>query len=176
MTARQTTLWAALVTVIAPPAALADMPAHPDEIDFPPLLFEPPASEEFRHTLSSGIPVYLAPTHEFPLINVAFVFKGGDDLDRPGEAGLVSATASMMRRGGTTTMSAEDMDEELDFLAAQASTRARGTQSTASLNSLSSNIDESFSIFMDMVRSPGFQQSRLDLYKEEILERMKQGR
>lgn len=165
---------AALLTVIPARAVLADLPAHPDEIVFPPLAFEPPQAQDFRHTLSNGIPVYLAPSHEFPLINVSFIFKGGDDLDPPGDAGLVGAMADMIRRGGTTTMSAEDLDEELDFLAAQVSTRAGATDTSASLNSLASNFDKSFGLFMDMVRNPGFQSNRLDLYKEEVIERMKQ--
>jgi predicted Zn-dependent peptidase len=162
--------------LLAAPAG-AGIPAHPDEIAFPPLQFEPPDALDFRHTVDAGgveVPVYLAPSQEFPLINLVFTFKGGRYLDPTDQVGLVSATAAMMRRGGTTSVSAEAMDEEFDFLAANASSGASGTRCTASLNSLASNFDESFGLFMDMVRNPGFQASRLDLYQEERLESMKQ--
>lgn len=158
-------------------AAAADIPPHPEQIDFPPLQFDPPRAADYRHTVRAGgveVPVYLAPSHELPLVNVVLSFRGGGDLDPPRRVGLAAATAALMRRGGTTTVAAEQMDEEFDFLAANASAFAGDTRSRASLNSLTSNFDESFVLFMDMVRSPGFQENRLELYQEEEIEDLKQ--
>ena len=169
------TLALGLLAFAAP--ATARTPSHPDEIKFPPLTFEPPQAADYRHTISSSageVPVYLAPSHEFPLIRVTFTFNGGSDQDSPDGAGLASAMASMMRRGGTATVSAEDLDEEFDFLAAIASSNAAGTRTTATLSTLASNFDESFALFVDMLRNPGFDAERLDLYKQEQLEAMKQ--
>jgi len=177
MCTRSSTVIVLSVAAVLAAPAVAGIPAHPDEIAFPLLQFEPPDARDFRHTVVAGgveVPVYLAPSQEFPLINLVFTFKGGSYLDPADQVGLVSATASMMRRGGTTSVSAEDMDEEFDFLAANASSGGRGTRCTASLNSLASNFDESFGLFMDMVRNPGFQAGRLDLYQEERIESMKQ--
>ncbi len=155
-------------------AAGPDIPPHPDEIVFSPLAFEPPEAGDFRHILSNGVPVYLAPSHEFPLINAVFSFKGADDLDGPEERGLATATGAMIRRGGTTSVSAEDLDEELDFLAAIASTSSHGIRSTATLNCLTSNFNRSFSLFLQMLRSPGFQADRLATYKQQVFEQLKQ--
>jgi zinc protease len=177
MNIRQTSIIVALGLAVGTTPVLAGIPAHPDEITFPALEFEPPNAADYRHTLDTpagAVPVYLAPSHEFPLVNVVFTFRGGGFLDPPDQVGLVSTTASMMRRGGTATVSAEDMDEEFDFLAANVSSSGRGTRCSASINSLASNFDESFALFMNMVRRPGFQASRLGLYKEEMLESLKQ--
>ena len=166
-----------LVAAAAAAAAGADIPGHPDQIEFPPLQFTPPAAADYRHTISTSageVTVYLAPSDEFPLISVTFTFKGGDDLDTPDRVGLTSAMASLMRRGGTTTVSAADLDEEFDFLAAIAGSSSRGTRTTASLNTLASNFQQSFGLFMDMVRNPGFDANRLTIYEEERLEAMKQ--
>jgi zinc protease len=163
-------------TVLIGPA-LGGIPARPDEIAFPPLQFEPPSAHDYRHEVEVGgvaVPVFLAPSHEFPLIDVVFTFTGGTYLDPPDQPGLVAAMAAMMRRGGTAELPAEALDEEFDFLAANASTSARGTRVMARLNSLASNFDESFKLFMDVVRNPGFQPNRLELYQEEVLEAMKQ--
>jgi predicted Zn-dependent peptidase len=167
------------LALAAAPAAptVAGIPAHPDQIVYPPLQFDPPDAREYRHVLDTTagpVPVYLAPSHEFPLIDVVFSFKGGRFLEPPDRIGLVSATAAMMRRGGTTSLSAEELDEELDFLAANVSSSARDTRCVASLNSLASNFDESFGLFVDMLRRPGFQANRLELYQQEELEDMKQ--
>jgi zinc protease len=165
-----------IATALAIPA-IADIPAHPREIAFPPLEFDPPDAEDYRYSVDTSagpVPVYLAPSHEFPLINVVFSFKGGSSLDPPDQVGLADTMAAMMRRGGTTTVSPEAMDEELDFLAARASTRAGGVRTMASLNSLASNFEESFALFVDILRNPGFDADRLTLYKQEQLEQMKQ--
>ena len=117
---QRTVLTTLLLLICAAAPAVAEIPPRPEQIDFPPLAFEPPDAADYRHVLSNGVPVYLAPSREFPLINVSFTFRGGQYLDSPEMVGLAQATGAMMRRGGTTTMSAEDLDEELDFLAAQA--------------------------------------------------------
>jgi predicted Zn-dependent peptidase len=165
------------VTAVVAVSASGGIPAHPDDIVFPPLQFDPPDAQAYRHSLDTTagpVPVYLAPSNELPLINLVFTFRGGRFLDPPDQVGLVSATAAMMRRGGTGSISAEALDEEFDFLAANARTSAQGTRCAASLNGLASNFDESFGLFMDMLRDPGFQANRLELYKEEVLEAMKQ--
>lgn len=151
-----------------------DIPKRPEDLTFAPLQFDPPDAKTYRHVLSNGVVVYMAPSHEFPLINLAFTFKGGGFLEPAGKTGLAGATGAMMRRGGTTTMKAADMDEEFDFLAAQTNAFVGDTSGGASLNSLKSNFDDSFRLFMEMVRNPGFQQDRFDVYKSEVIENLKQ--
>ncbi|HMN96485.1 MAG TPA: pitrilysin family protein [Phycisphaerales bacterium] len=167
-----TTLLAAIFTLA--PAVSPDLPARPEEIEFGVLRFETPEASQFRHELSNGVPVYLAPSREFPLVNIALSFKGGDDLDPADAVGLARATAAMIRRGGTTTVSAADLDERFDYLAAIANVGAGKWATSANLNALSSNLDEATALFFDMLRHPAFDQSKLDIWKAETLERMRQ--
>ncbi len=162
------------VAMVASSVAVAEVPERPENIDFKPLNFEPPLADEYRHTLSTGVPVYVAPSREFPLVTISFTFKGGSYLDPADKVGLASMTGAQIRQGGTTTISAEDLDEKFDFLAASVSSFAAGDQSGASLNCLTSNLDESFALFMDMVRNPGFDSDRMRLAVEQRLEQMKQ--
>jgi len=170
------TIAGAAALIAAPNAATAQLgiPSRPEEIHFSALEFEPPVASEYRYETSGGIPVYMMPSHEFPLINITFSFKGGTYLEPADKAGLARMTGAMIRRGGTATMSASDLDEEFDFLAAQANTYAGSTRSGASLNCLSANFDDAFGLFMDMLRNPGFQADKVELYRDETLERMKQ--
>ncbi len=154
--------------------AIAGIPDRPEDIGFGELLFDAPEAGDYKATLSNGVTVYLAPSKEFPLVNVSLSFKGGSYLEPDEITGLASMTGQLIRRGGTTTMSPEDMDERFDFLAANASAFIGGTSSGASLNCLKSNFDESFGLFMDMVRNPGFDSERLRIVKDERLESMKQ--
>lgn len=154
--------------------ALAEIPPHPDQISFAALKFDPPAAEQYRHTLSNGVVVYLAPSSEFPLVNIAFTFKGGQYLDPAGKNGLGGATGVMMRQGGTTTKSPAEVDVQFDFLAANVNVTVGSTGSSASLNSLKSNLDQSLALFIDMLRNPGFDQKRLDVWKGDMIEKLKQ--
>jgi predicted Zn-dependent peptidase len=162
-------LWLA-IAVGAPLAGAQDIPSRPEEISFGELSFEPPKAADFRHQLSNGVAVYLAESHEFPLINVRFFFRGGSYLEPAEKAGLAGMTGSMIRRGGTTSLSAEDLDEEFDFLAANCST----SSGAASLNCLKSNFDQSFRLFLDMLRNPGFQSDKVGVYRDQRIEAMKQ--
>ncbi len=153
---------------------LADIPPRPEQVKFKELEFSPPKAADYRHVLSNGVVVYLAPSHEFPLISLSFSFRGGDYLDTPGKIGLASATSAMMSRGGTTSRPPAEVDEQYDMLAAQVRTSAGDVESIASLNCLSTNFVESFGLFMEMLRTPGFDQARFDLFKSESIEGMKQ--
>jgi len=166
---------AGIVAIIAPLAgASTDLPARPEKIQFQPLEFQPPNAKDFRRTLSNGVPVYIMPSSEFPLVNITFSFKGGAYLEPDAKAGLASMTGAMIRRGGTTSVSAQDLDEAFDFLAANASTFVGSTTAGATLNTLTSNLDESFALFIDMLRNPGFQADKVDIYRAEAIEQMRQ--
>lgn len=160
------TLSAAALT----PAASADLPARPEEISFKPLTFTPPKPQDFRRVLSNGVPVYLAASKEVPLVTISFTFRAGNWLEPEGKHGVAAMTGSMMRRGGAGSLDAAALDEEFDFLAANCSTSA----GSATLNSLTSNLDQSFAMFMDVLKSPRFQADRVELYRKEVLENMKQ--
>lgn len=150
------------------------IPPRPEQIEFAPLSFEPPAAKAFRRVTKGGVPVYMAPSDEFPLVQITFTFKGGSFLDPPDKVGLADMTGDMIRRGGTATIRAEELDEKFDFLAANCTTRCSDTDSVASLNCLKSNLDEAFGLFIDMLRNPGFQKTKVDLWRSEQLEQMKQ--
>jgi zinc protease len=152
----------------------AGLPARPEKIPFGPLAFEPPDRESFRRVLPDGTVVYLAPSREFPLINVAITFKGGASLDPPDLPGLASMTARMMREGGTDAIGAAALDETLDFLATEVSVTAGDTFTTATMNCLKSTFDESLSLFLGMLRTPAFDPGRLETAKARVLEALKQ--
>lgn len=167
------TLMGAGAALAAPPPA-GGIPDRPEKIEFKPLDFQPPGAGEFRKVLKSGAPVYLAPSAEFPLVNIVFTFKGGAYLDPSDKVGLADMTAEMIRRGGTTSVNADEVNEKFDFLAAQANVFAGAQAVSASLNTLKSNLDESFALFIDMLRNPGFQEDKIKVYLGEELEAMKQ--
>jgi predicted Zn-dependent peptidase len=86
---------------------------------------------------------------------------------------VAGLTGSQIRRGGSRTLTAEQLDEKLDFLAAQAATSVGETAGSASLNTLRDTLDDSLKVFVEMLREPRFQEDRLKLAKEQALQAMK---
>jgi len=116
----------------------------------------------------------MAPSSELPLITLSLSFKGGAYLESAEKVGLASMTGQMVRRGGTVSMPADEFDEEVDFLAANINAFIGRTGAGASINTLSSNFDQSFRMFMDMVKNPGFQEDKFNILRDDRLENMKQ--
>jgi predicted Zn-dependent peptidase len=173
---------AALVPLVLPLALLAspamgqasrEIPAHPDELTFEPIVFEPPSPEGHRHVLKNGMVVFVAEDQALPLVNISLTLRAGSWLDPAGQEGLASLTGSQMRRGGTKRLTAEELDERLDFLAAQASTGIGGTSGGANLNCLTDNLDEALGLLVEILREPRFQEDRLALAREQSLQAMK---
>lgn len=158
----------------APAAPALDLPDRPEKIEFAPLAYEPPEAARFRRTLPDGTVVYLAPSREFPLVNMSITFKGGAALDPADIPGLAAMTARMIREGGPAKLEPAAFDETLDFLATEVSVSANDTFTVATMNCLKSTFDESLGLFVDMLRSPGFDAKRLDTVKARALEALKQ--
>jgi predicted Zn-dependent peptidase len=173
MTRAATATLLLLAVLPAAPAAAQAIPDHPDKLVFQPIAFQPPVAKEHRVVLKNGMVVYVAEDRALPLVNIALTVRVGSWLEPAGKEGLASFTGSQVRRGGTKSLTAEALDERLDFLAAQVSTGIGPTSGSAGLNCLTDNLDEALAIFVEMLRAPRFQEDRLALAKEQALQEMK---
>jgi zinc protease len=164
-----TVVWAGLAA-----SALAQpIPDNPEKLTFKPIDFTPPRASNYRAPLKNGMVAYVAEDRTLPLVNISILVRTGSYLEPAGKEGLAALTGSMIRRGGTRSLTAEQLDEKLDFLAAQASSGIGDTQGSAGLNCLADNLDESLRLFVEMLREPRFQEDRLALAKEQSLQEMK---
>ncbi|HEY6553328.1 MAG TPA: pitrilysin family protein [Vicinamibacteria bacterium] len=155
------------------PVAAQEIPARPEALSFKPIAFAPPSPRDHRVVLKNGMVVYVAEDRALPLVNIALTVRTGSWLEPAGKEGLASMTGAQLRRGGTKSLSADALDERLDFLAAQVSAGIGATAGSAGLNCLADNLDESLRLFVEMLREPRFQEDRLALAKEQALQEMK---
>lgn len=149
-----------------------DTPAHPRDLVFPPLSFEPPTAGEYRRELTGGAAAYLVEDHQLPLVTVALTLRTGGYLVPAEHAGLAGFTGSQMRSGGTKTMSAREFDDEAAFLATQIGSSIGATSGGASVNCLKQNLDASLAMFFDMLKNPGFDPERLEISRTRSLQGM----
>ena len=173
MTRTATAALLLLALLPAAPALAQAIPDNPDKLVFQPIAFQPPVAKDHRVVLKNGMVVYIAEDRALPLVNIALTVRVGSWLEPAGKEGLAGFTGSQMRRGGTKSLTAEQLDEKLEFLAAQVSTGIGPTSGSAGLNCLSDNLDAALAIFVEMLREPRFQEDRLALAKEQALQEMK---
>jgi zinc protease len=150
------------------------IPNRPEQLKFPALNYEPPAADQFRVKLKSGPVAYVVPDRELPLINIVVYVHTGEYLDPEGKDGLADFTGYLLARGGAGTNSADQLEERLAFLAASLSSDISGTQGSVSLNLLSKDLDEGLGILGDVLFAPKFQDDKIALRKQQILQAMEQ--
>lgn len=165
----------ALLALTTGAMAQQNIVSHPLELAFPELDFQPPDGASLRHDLGRGTIAYVAEDHALPLVNVAITIRTGAYTDaammKPGVARLAG---SQMRAGGTRESTPSELDEELDFLAAQIRTSIGSTSGNASMNCLVKDLDRCLELFFDILRHPRYDQERLDLAKSQTLQQMEQ--
>ena len=154
-------------------AAAQALPDNPEKLNYAPLTYTPPSAKDHRVVLKNGIVAYVIEDRALPLISIQAIVRAGAWLEPAGKEGLARLTGSQMRAGGTKSLTAEQFDEKADFLAAQIGSSMGDTQGGASLNCLADNLDDSLKLFIEMLREPRFQEDRLKLAKDQILQDMK---
>ena len=162
------------VRIVANNANYFAIPDRPEKLTFPPFEFQPPKPEQHRVPLKSGPVAYVVADKELPLVNVTIYVRTGDWVEPDGKEGLTDLCGSLMTRAGTASRSAQELEERLAFLAAQLGSGIGGAEGSVSLNLLSKDLDEGLAILREVLTEPRFQQDRIDLHKQQMLQGMKQ--
>lgn len=147
-------------------ALLAALPAlaqkHYTEIEYPPLKdFVIPEAQ--RVELENGMVVFLIEDRELPLIGLSARIGGGAAQEAPDKVGLASVTGTVMRTGGTHTMTGDALNERLESIAASVETSIGSISGSVSMSTLAEHVDEVLAIVADVLRNPAFPQDKIDL-------------
>lgn len=112
-------------------------------------------------TLKNGLKVFVVENHKLPRVAFSMVLDYDPILEKAA-AGYVSIAGQLMRTG-TKTRTKDQLDEEIDFIAASLSTSATGAYGS----SLKKHQDKLLSLLSDVVLNPNFTQSELDKLKKQ---------
>ncbi len=140
---------------------LAQKARHPRELTFP-ALGEVTIPETGRHELDNGMILYLLEDHEFPVIEVRALIRGGSAFDPQEKIGLAQFTAEVVRSGGSERYPGDELDEKIERLGMSMNVSAETSRFNASLSMLTENLDEGLDIFSDLLRNPVFPEDKLD--------------
>jgi len=154
--------------------AATSIPDRPEKLTFPPLVYEPPAPEQYRVALNAGPVAYVVADRELPLVNIVVYVRTGQYLEPAGKEGLAELTGYLLARGGTKSKTAEELEERLAFLAADLGSGVNDTQGSVRLNLLSKDLDEGLAILREALGAPRFQDDKIALRKQQMLQAMKE--
>ncbi|MCU0787199.1 MAG: insulinase family protein [Verrucomicrobia bacterium] len=150
------------------------IPDRPEKLEFAPLDYQPPDPADYRVQLRNGPVAYLASDRELPLVDISILVHTGNYLDPKGKEGLAGLTGYLLSKGGTKSLSADALEERLAFLAAVLTSEVTDTQGNLRLNLLSKDLDEGLAILRSTLAEPRFEQDKLALRQEQLLQLMKQ--
>lgn len=153
--------------LLLPILAAAQIPASWKDLKYPPLKqIEIPKVEET--TLPNGLKIYLLENHELPLIRGLALVRTGNLFDPADKVGLATITGSLIRSGGTAARTGDQLDEELENIAASVESQISESYGSVSFSTLKDRADEVLDTFHDVLTGPAFRQERLDLIKTQL--------
>src|SRR5438477_12052238 len=157
---------AVLISFAFVPAAAAQA-TDLQQIKIPPLpAFHP--REPTRVQLPNGMVIFLQEDHELPLISATALIKGGSSSEPASKVGLVSIYAASWRTSGTEKKSGDQLDDELESIAARVETGGGMDTTSVSFNCLKQNLDQVFAEFLDVLEHPAFREDKIDLAKRRL--------
>jgi zinc protease len=138
----------------APPRPL---PAR--DVKFPPY--------EIR-TLPNGLQVVAVLHHEQPVVSMRMIVRAGSSLDPREKLGLANLAASLLDQG-TTTKSAREMNDAIDFIGGAMGAGAGTDLTFANLVIMKDSFETGLQMLSDMVRHPAFAPPEIERQRQQIL-------
>lgn len=118
-----------------------------------------------RVTLPNGLRLYLLEDHEFPLIHISAIIRVDPLCEPADKVGLASITGEVMRTGGTTARTGDQIDALLGQIAASVETHIGLNLGFASASALRDDIDTVLSVLADVLMRPAFRNDKIQLAK-----------
>jgi predicted Zn-dependent peptidase len=144
---------------------------HPSKLKFKPLEFNPPQSEVVL--LNNGIILHMIEDHELPVIDMTAVIRTGSVYEPEDKIGLAGITGTVIRTGGTVSLSGEEINETLEFIVGSVEVSIGGESGTASMSVMKKDIDTGLKIFSDILINPVFKEDKLELERQKAIESIK---
>jgi predicted Zn-dependent peptidase len=145
---------------------------HPRELGpAPELKFK--LTKPAMFTLSNGIQCFYMEDKELPLVSLSGLIKGGSLTDPAEKIGLASLVGTVLRTGGTRTLTGDQINEELEFIASSIEASGGRENMSISGNSLKKDFAKLVAFYADIIMNPEFRQDKIDLAKNQTLEGMR---
>jgi zinc protease len=159
---------AVLTALILVASSLAFGQKNPNDLKFPDLEFKP--LKPNVTTIKSGVTFYFKEDRESPTVSGVLFFKNGSLQDPKDKDGLAALTMTLLKSGGTKSLTPDKLEERLDFLGSTIYGYAGDEYSQVNFWTLKKNFNETWQILADMLFNPAFDRNRFETEKQKELE------
>src|SRR5690606_34299096 len=121
-----------------------------------------------KHKLSNGLNVWTVRQTELPIVSMNMVMNAGGMADPADRSGLAYLTAALLE-SGTKTRSAEEIANQLQSIGANMGTGSGWDSATASIQTLTRNIDKALDIYADVIMNASYPASELETRRRRDL-------
>jgi len=163
-------LFAGLLT---PPAGAQEEPDDIRTVDYDVRDLTYPSLPDFetpdprRLELDNGMVVFLLEDRELPQVNAAARIGVGSVYEPGEQRGLASITGTVMRTGGTASMSSDSLNRTLENIGATVETSIGTTSGSAFMSTLSDHVDTVLPVFAEVLRRPAFAEEKVQQAKKQ---------
>lgn len=157
--------------LMLPVAATAGDLPDPHTLTYPPLKFTVPEAQ--RVVLDNGMVLFLMEDHELPQVSISAIIGTGSVFEPADKVGLAGLTGAVMRSGGTTSLTPEKMNDDLEFMASSIESSIGGDAGNVSMNSLAKNLDRTLRIFAQVLMAPAFREDKVELARSHAIEALR---
>jgi zinc protease len=119
-------------------------------------------------TLANGLQVIAVLHHEQPAVNIRMLVRAGSVQDLPGKAGVANLTAALLDQG-TTSKSAEQIADQIDFIGGALGAGAASDLSFANVVVMKDSFDVGMDLLADVVRNPAFAPEEIERQKQQAI-------
>jgi len=146
----------------------------PADIKYAPLTYTPPDPPAFKTAFANGMKGFVQEDHSLPLFNIAAHINFGGLYLPKDKQGLESLMSATLIQGGTKTKEGTAIQERLDFLGGSLGFNVAERTATLTLSVLSKDMDEGLALFFDVLMSPEFRETPLNLAKVRAVQQLRQ--
>jgi predicted Zn-dependent peptidase len=118
-----------------------------------------------KATLPNGLKLFLVEDPEYPTIDLRAMVRVGSVFEPAEKAGLATITGEVLRTGGTVALKGDEIDKELETLAASVETDIGESWGSLSVSVLKEDIDRALTILADLLMNPIFPEDKINLAK-----------
>ncbi|MBI5265607.1 MAG: insulinase family protein [candidate division Zixibacteria bacterium] len=118
-----------------------------------------------KQTLSNGLRLYLLEDRSLPTVSVSVRINCGAYLEPADKVGLADVCGEVMRTGGTTKWTGDQIDELLEGVGASVETGIDLLYGTGSMNTLTEYTDLGLEVLAQVLQHPVFDQDKIELAK-----------
>jgi zinc protease len=148
------------------PTERPPQPLAAREIKFPPYEIQ---------TLPNGLQVVAVLHHEQPAVTMRLLVRSGTSSDPKEKLGLAHLAASLLDQG-TTTKSAEEMNDAVDFIGGAMGAGAGTDLTFVNMVVMKDSFDAGLRMLSDMARHPGFAPAEIERQRQQMLSGMQVSR